>query len=70
MMLLFIGQIGGLPANMTSFTCPVPSQEFPKSATLFGNHTSIASCLDHVRDQFSAMFERKAFLHWYTGEGL
>jgi tubulin beta len=23
-----------------------------------------------VGDQFSAMFRRKAFLHWYTGEGM
>jgi tubulin beta len=23
-----------------------------------------------VADQFTAMFRRKAFLHWYTGEGM
>ena len=23
-----------------------------------------------VSDQFSAMFKRKAFLHWYTNEGM
>lgn len=23
-----------------------------------------------ISDQFSAMFRRKAFLHWYTGEGM
>ena len=23
-----------------------------------------------VSDQFTAMFRRKAFLHWYTGEGM
>jgi len=23
-----------------------------------------------VGDQFTAMFRRKAFLHWYTGEGM
>ncbi|XVF09184.1 hypothetical protein REPUB_Repub07fG0069900 [Reevesia pubescens] len=24
----------------------------------------------HVNEQFTAMFRRKAFLHWYTGEGM
>jgi tubulin beta len=23
-----------------------------------------------VAEQFTAMFRRKAFLHWYTGEGM
>ena len=23
-----------------------------------------------ISDQFSVMFRRKAFLHWYTGEGM
>eukprot|EP01052_Picozoa_sp_SAG31_P054809 SAG31_NODE_14791_length_787_cov_1.411337_1_plen_30_part_10 len=23
-----------------------------------------------VSEQFTAMFRRKAFLHWYTGEGM
>ena len=23
-----------------------------------------------ISEQFSAMFRRKAFLHWYTGEGM
>jgi tubulin beta len=24
----------------------------------------------HISEQFAAMFRRKAFLHWYTGEGM
>ncbi|XVF16774.1 hypothetical protein REPUB_Repub10bG0061200 [Reevesia pubescens] len=24
----------------------------------------------HVNEPFTAMFRRKAFLHWYTGEGM
>jgi tubulin beta len=31
---------------------------------------SIQTLFKRVGDQFSAMFRRKAFLHWYTGEGM
>lgn len=40
------------------------------SATFIGNSTSIQELFKRVGDQFSAMFRRKAFLHWYTGEGM
>jgi len=26
--------------------------------------------LKRISEQFTAMFRRKAFLHWYTGEGM
>ena len=26
--------------------------------------------LQRISEQFTAMFRRKAFLHWYTGEGM
>lgn len=40
------------------------------SATFTGNSTSIQELFKRVGDQFTAMFRRKAFLHWYTGEGM
>ncbi len=40
------------------------------SSTFVGNSTSIQELFKRVGDQFSAMFRRKAFLHWYTGEGM
>ena len=33
------------------------------AATFVANSTAIS-------EQFTAMFRRKAFLHWYTGEGM
>lgn len=38
--------------------------------TFVGNSTSIQELFKRVGDQFSAMFRRKAFLHWYTSEGM
>ena len=35
-----------------------------------GNTTSIQEVFRRIADQYNAMFQRKAFLHWYTGEGM
>ncbi|GAA5857098.1 hypothetical protein JCM8547_007957 [Rhodosporidiobolus lusitaniae] len=40
------------------------------AATFIGNSTSIQELFTRVQTQFSQMFKRKAFLHWYTGEGM
>merc|ERR1711879_1085246 len=42
-----------------------------KMAVAFaGNSTAIQEMFKRVSEQFTAMFRRKAFLHWYTGEGM
>merc|ERR1719353_1966040 len=33
-------------------------------------HTAIQEMFKRVAEQFTGMFRRKAFLHWYTGEGM
>ena len=40
------------------------------AATFIGNTTAIQEMFKRVSEQFTAMFRRKAFLHWYTGEGM
>ncbi|XP_041804331.1 tubulin beta-2A chain-like isoform X5 [Chelmon rostratus] len=35
-----------------------------------GNSTAIQELFRRISEQFTAMFRRKAFLHWYTGEGM
>jgi len=40
------------------------------ASTFIGNSTSIQEIFKRVDAQFSVMFRRKAFLHWYTGEGM
>ena len=40
------------------------------SATFIGNSTAIQEMFKRVGEQFTAMFRRKAFLHWYTTEGM
>jgi tubulin beta len=61
-----------IPNNIKTSVCNVPSTS-PKcdmSATFIGNTTAIQDVFRRISEQFSSMFRRKAFLHWYTGEGM
>ena len=40
------------------------------ATTFIGNSTAIQEMFKRVSEQFTAMFRRKAFLLWYTGEGM
>lgn len=40
------------------------------SGTFVGNSTAIQELFKRVSNQFTAMFRRRAFLHWFTGEGM
>merc|ERR1712166_1654362 len=40
------------------------------AAVFLGNSTAIQELWKRVSEQFTGMFRRKAFLHWYTGEGM
>jgi len=59
-----------IPNNIKSSVCNIAPPGLPMSATFVGNSTSIQELFKRVSDQFSAMFRRKAFLHWYTSEGM
>jgi len=59
-----------IPNNIKSSVCDVPPKGHKMSATFIGNNTCIQDLFKRIGSQFSAMFRRKAFLHWYTGEGM
>jgi tubulin beta len=59
-----------IPNNIKSSICNIAPPGLPMSATFVGNSTSIQDMFKRISDQFSAMFRRKAFLHWYTSEGM
>ena len=48
----------------------VPPKDCEKSATFIGNSTAISELFIRLSDQFSAMYRRKSFLHWYKREGM
>lgn len=59
-----------IPSNIKSSVCDIPPKGMKMSATFIGNSTSIQELFKRISDQFTAMFRRKAFLHWYIGEGM
>jgi len=59
-----------IPNNIKSGVCNVPPDHLKMCATFLGNSTSIMELFKRVIEQFTLMFRRKAFLHWYTGEGM
>lgn len=50
--------------------CDVAPTGLRMSATFIGNSTCIQEIFRRIMDQFTVMYRRKAFLHWYTGEGM
>jgi tubulin beta len=59
-----------IPDNIKSAVCDIPHRGLKMSATLIGNSTAIQEVFKRVGEQFSVMFRRKAFLHYYTQEGM
>jgi len=59
-----------IPNNIKSSVCNIPPKGTKLSATFVANSTAIQELFKRVSEQFTAMFKRKAFLHWYTTEGM
>ncbi|KAI3386647.1 hypothetical protein SNEBB_002317 [Seison nebaliae] len=59
-----------IPNNVKTAVCDIPPKGLKFSGTFIGNSTCIQTLFRRVAEQFTAMFRRKAFLHWYTGEGM
>ncbi|KAK3865569.1 hypothetical protein Pcinc_028835 [Petrolisthes cinctipes] len=59
-----------IPNNVLTAVCNVPPCGLDMSSTFVGNSTSIQELFKRVSEQFHAMYRRKAFVHWYTNEGM
>ena len=59
-----------IPNNVKTAVCDIPPRGLKISVTFVGNSTAMQELFKRVSEQFTAMFRRKAFLHWYTGEGM
>ena len=55
---------------MKTAVCNIPPKGLTMSGTFIGNSTSIQEIFKRISEQFTVMFRRKAFLHWFTGEGM
>ena len=59
-----------IPNHVKTSVYDIPPRGLKMSATFAGNNTAIQEVFKRISEQFTAMFRRKAFLHWYTGEGM
>jgi len=59
-----------VPNRIMNATCPVPPPYLATSAVCLANTSAIHNSMERILDQFGKMFKRKAFVHWYTEEGV
>ena len=59
-----------IPNSIKLSVCDIPPKGLRMSGTFLGNSTSINNIFKRVGEQFTAMYRRKAWLHWYTAEGM
>merc|ERR1711862_690993 len=59
-----------IPNNIKASVCDIPPKGLKMAVAFLGNSTAIQEMFKRVAEYFTAMFRRKAFLHWYTGEGM
>jgi len=59
-----------IPNNIKSSIIGVPPQGTEMSGTFVANTTAIKGVFQRISAQFAKMYKRKAFLHWYKGEGM
>ncbi|KAM6489159.1 beta-tubulin 2 tubb2 [Amanita muscaria] len=59
-----------IPDNVSVTLVTVPPVGQPRSATALLNSTAVQEIFKRTQDVFATMYKRRAFLHWYTGEGM
>ena len=57
-----------IPNNVKTAVCDIPPRGLKMAATFIGNSTAIQELFKRISEQFTAMFRRKAFLHWCVGQ--
>merc|ERR1712179_736254 len=59
-----------IPNNFKIGVVGTPRKDTDLSATVVVNTTALKAIFQRLATQFGALFKRKAFLHWYKGEGM
>merc|ERR1711931_606779 len=59
-----------IPNNQKTSVVEVPPTKYKSSCTFVANTTALKGIFQRLATQFGAMYKRKAFLHWYKGEGM
>ena len=59
-----------IPNNVKTAVCDIAPRGLKMASTFIGNTTAIQELFKRIGEQFTVMFRRKAFMHYYTGEGM
>ena len=59
-----------IPSNVKIAVCSVPPKGLKMSSTFIANSTAIKALFQRLLEQFDKMYKRRAYLHFYTGEGM
>ena len=59
-----------IPNNIKSSLCNVPNAGMQANAVFMGNSTAMKLLNSRILEQFGKLYKVKAYLHWYTGEGM
>merc|ERR1711988_142472 len=59
-----------IPNNLKTGIISTPPKTSNMSSTFVANTTALKGIFQRLATQFGAMYRRKAFLHWYKGEGM
>ena len=59
-----------IPNNIKTSITKVAPAGMKTAASFVGNSTAIQDIFKRVSKQFATMFKRKAYIHWYTNEGM
>ncbi|XP_032231891.2 tubulin beta chain isoform X2 [Nematostella vectensis] len=62
--------VGWIPNNGKVAVCDVPPHDMKMSASCISSNTAIQELFKRIRLHYKLMFRRRAFLHWYTEEGM
>ena len=59
-----------IPNNITTSVSSVAPAGSPMATTFLGNSTAIQDVFSRVSEQFDVIFRRRAYLYWFTREGM
>jgi tubulin beta len=59
-----------IPNNITTSVSAVAPEGTPMATTFLGNNTAIQELFSRTSEQFQVMYRRRAYLHWFTSEGM
>lgn len=62
--------VNWVPNNIKMAICDIPPRNMKLSATFLSNTTAIQCVFRRLMDQYQMLFKKRAFMHWYTGEGM